>query len=143
MKDLLPVLAVSLFPLAAYLLRGPSQRREASVEIVELAIYPIKSCKGIKLQKALVALNGFKYDREWMVINEKNRFVSQRERPIMCFIGKGGRVAFQEHLLDFFVPFFLFSSSFFFLLSSFSFFYFFFFFFFYFFFFFFFFSNSF
>jgi uncharacterized protein YcbX len=48
-------------------------------KISELYIYPIKSLGGIKLDKATITDRGFQYDRRWMLIDENNRFISQRE----------------------------------------------------------------
>jgi len=45
-------------------------------------VYPIKSCKGISVKAARVTKTGFKFDRQWMVVDqEKMRFISQRNHP--------------------------------------------------------------
>ena len=44
-------------------------------------LYPIKSTYGIEVQSAEVGQYGFKYDREWMLIDESNNFISQRVYP--------------------------------------------------------------
>ncbi|MCC8426197.1 MOSC domain-containing protein [Mucilaginibacter sp. UR6-11] len=54
------------------------------LRISELYIYPVKSLGGIQLNKATVTDRGFKYDRRWMLIDENNRFISQREHAIMA-----------------------------------------------------------
>jgi Uncharacterized Fe-S protein len=46
-----------------------------------LYIYPIKSLGGIALTEAAVSDRGFLNDRRWMLIDEQNRFISQREQP--------------------------------------------------------------
>lgn len=46
--------------------------------ISSLHIYPIKSCRGIALNEAVVGNMGIMYDRQWMVVNEHNVFVAQR-----------------------------------------------------------------
>lgn len=54
------------------------------ITISELTIYPLKSCKGIKVLSADVSPTGFEYDRTFMIINEKDgKFVSQRKYPLM------------------------------------------------------------
>jgi uncharacterized protein YcbX len=53
-------------------------------QISELYIYPIKSLGGIKLNKATITDRGFKYDRRWMLIDDNNRFISQRECAVMA-----------------------------------------------------------
>lgn len=55
-------------------------------QISELYIYPIKSLGGIKLDKATVTDRGFKYDRRWMLIDDNNRFISQRECAGMALL---------------------------------------------------------
>jgi uncharacterized protein YcbX len=55
-------------------------------QISELYIYPIKSLGGIKLDKATVTDRGFKYDRRWMLIDDNNRFISQRECAVMALL---------------------------------------------------------
>ena len=46
-------------------------------------VYPVKSMRGIKLEKALVEEEGLKYDRRWMLIDENGKFISQRDYPIL------------------------------------------------------------
>ena len=45
----------------------------------DIFIYPIKSLGGIRLTEAKVEEKGFEYDRRWMLVDQKGRFVSQRE----------------------------------------------------------------
>ncbi len=54
--------------------------------IQELYVYPIKSCRGIKIQSTKVLKNGFEFDRNWMIVDEKNVFLSQRKLPQMAVI---------------------------------------------------------
>jgi uncharacterized protein YcbX len=49
-----------------------------------LYIYPVKSLGGIALPAASLTDRGFEYDRRWMLVNENNRFLSQREVPRMA-----------------------------------------------------------
>lgn len=49
--------------------------------ITELHLYPIKSLGGIALQEAKLSETGFKYDRAWMLVDEQNKFITQRECP--------------------------------------------------------------
>jgi uncharacterized protein YcbX len=47
--------------------------------VSELYCHPVKSCRGIALQQAVVGPMGIEHDREWMFINDKNgTFVAQR-----------------------------------------------------------------
>jgi uncharacterized protein YcbX len=40
-------------------------------EIIELRIYPIKSCRGISLKKARLTKQGLDLDRRWMFVDAK------------------------------------------------------------------------
>jgi uncharacterized protein YcbX len=59
------------------------------LQVSELYIYPIKSLGGIKLDSALVTDRGFEYDRRWMLVDDNNRFISQREFPAMALLKPG------------------------------------------------------
>ena len=54
--------------------------------VSELTIYPLKSAQGINLTKLSYKKRGPQFDREWMVVNSKNQFLSQRQFPLMCLI---------------------------------------------------------
>jgi hypothetical protein len=62
------------------------QKKTEVIKVEEIWIYPIKSCKGIKLQSSKVAKTGFKYDRQFMLCDEKGGFVSQRKFSKMALI---------------------------------------------------------
>jgi uncharacterized protein YcbX len=48
------------------------------IKVSAIYIYPIKSCRGIKLENSVTSKNGFKYDRLFMVVDRNLKFVSQR-----------------------------------------------------------------
>ena len=52
----------------------------------EINIYPIKSLGGISLQSAEVEERGLRYDRRWMLVDERNCFITQRSYPQMALI---------------------------------------------------------
>ncbi|MHA4811471.1 MOSC domain-containing protein [Flavitalea flava] len=54
--------------------------------ISELYVYPIKSLGGISVRQASLTDRGFKHDRRWMLVDENNRFLSQRELPEMALL---------------------------------------------------------
>ncbi|QEC80129.1 MOSC domain-containing protein [Mucilaginibacter ginsenosidivorax] len=56
------------------------------LQISQLYIYPIKSLGGIPLTSAEVTSRGFKYDRRWMLVDEQNHFLTQREHSQMALI---------------------------------------------------------
>lgn len=54
--------------------------------LTSIIIYPIKSLGGISLSSAIAEERGLKFDRRWMLINENNIFISQRECSEMAMI---------------------------------------------------------
>lgn len=54
--------------------------------IASLHIYPVKSCRGIDLTTARMTATGLEWDRRWMVIDGKDRFVTQRTHPRLATI---------------------------------------------------------
>lgn len=50
----------------------------------EINIYPIKSLGGIPLKSSIVEERGLQYDRRWMLVDEKNQFLTQRDYPQMA-----------------------------------------------------------
>ena len=55
-------------------------------KITALNIYPVKSCRGIALESATLTPTGFTFDRRWMVVDERGKFLTQREAPTMSLI---------------------------------------------------------
>jgi uncharacterized protein YcbX len=56
-------------------------------EIVELRIYPIKSCRGIKVDRTTLTRQGLDLDRRWMFVDEtKHEFITIRQKPQMTLI---------------------------------------------------------
>jgi uncharacterized protein len=54
--------------------------------VSELYIYPVKSLGGIKISSTELTDRGFKYDRRWMLVDMDNRFLTQRELPLMALL---------------------------------------------------------
>jgi len=54
--------------------------------VSELYIYPIKSMGGIAINAAQLTETGFQYDRRWMLVDQNNRFLTQREIPGMALL---------------------------------------------------------
>lgn len=54
--------------------------------ITGLHIYPVKSMQGISLDEAELTIRGLKYDRNWMVVDEAGRFLTQRRLPGLAAI---------------------------------------------------------
>ena len=51
------------------------------LKLSEIYIYPVKSLGGIHLDVANITTRGLENDRRFMLIDEKGRFMSQREHP--------------------------------------------------------------
>jgi uncharacterized protein YcbX len=59
-----------------------------------LAVYPVKSCRGIAVPRARMAARGLMLDngaipagdREWMIVDDEGRFISQREVPLLALV---------------------------------------------------------
>jgi uncharacterized protein YcbX len=56
----------------------------SSLRLSEIWIYPIKSLSGIHVNEATVLNKGLQFDRRWMLVDEHNRFLTQREYPQMA-----------------------------------------------------------
>ncbi len=54
--------------------------------ITQLNIYPIKSCAGTALGRVRLTQHGLAGDRNWMVVNEAGRFLTQRESPRLALV---------------------------------------------------------
>jgi uncharacterized protein len=58
----------------------------ACARIAALHYYPVKSARGIDLERALLTRAGFEDDRRWMLITPAGRFITQREVPRLALI---------------------------------------------------------
>jgi uncharacterized protein YcbX len=56
------------------------------MRVAELAVYPVKSCRGLSLDKVDVEPWGFSGDRRWMFVDEDGVFVSQREESRLAVV---------------------------------------------------------
>jgi uncharacterized protein YcbX len=54
--------------------------------VSEITIYPIKSLGGISLKEAIVEERGLQYDRRWVLADENNVFITQRQNEQMALI---------------------------------------------------------
>lgn len=54
--------------------------------VSQLYIYPIKSLGGISVLSAELTDRGLKHDRRWMLVDEQNQFMTQREYPQMALL---------------------------------------------------------
>ena len=56
------------------------------LQITQLFIYPIKSMGGVQITTGEVTDRGLKFDRRWMLVDDKCAFITQREFPQMAVL---------------------------------------------------------
>lgn len=54
--------------------------------VTSLFVYPVKSARGIAKSRVQIAATGFEWDRHWMIVDGKGRFVTQRTHPQLARI---------------------------------------------------------
>lgn len=54
------------------------------ISVTSLFIYPVKSLGGFAVDEVEIVERGFKHDRRWMLVDKENRFLTQRELPLMA-----------------------------------------------------------
>lgn len=55
-------------------------------KLKDIYLYPIKSCAGIRVDQWPVTNKGLQYDRQWMIVDQNDQFLSQRKLPKMALI---------------------------------------------------------
>ncbi|CAL1404996.1 unnamed protein product [Linum trigynum] len=58
----------------------------AAAKVSSIFIYPIKSCRGISVPQAPLTPTGFRWDRNWVVVNYKGRAYTQRVEPKLALV---------------------------------------------------------
>lgn len=56
------------------------------LQVTALYTYPVKSCAGVQLQHAAITPRGIALDRDFMLVDEDNDFLSQRKVPELALI---------------------------------------------------------
>ena len=51
--------------------------------VMDIIVYPVKSCRGIHLFSSAIMPSGLQYDRQFMIVDQAGRFITQRDRPEM------------------------------------------------------------
>ena len=73
-----------------------------------LFYYPVKSTRGIATERARLVPTGFAWDRQWMVVDQAGRFLTQRTHPHMARIvpklSEGALTLKHPELLELHVP---------------------------------------
>ncbi|XP_006340076.1 mitochondrial amidoxime-reducing component 1-like isoform X2 [Solanum tuberosum] len=57
-----------------------------AAQVMSITIYPLKSCRGISVPEAALSSTGFRWDRQWIVVNSKGRACTQRVEPSLALI---------------------------------------------------------
>jgi uncharacterized protein YcbX len=61
--------------------------------IAALGFHPVKGCRAVALERAEVSVRGLVSsgvgDREWMIVDAQNRFITQREHPRLALVAVG------------------------------------------------------
>lgn len=57
------------------------------MRLSELWIYPVKSCRGISVQRLELDELGPAFDRRWMLVDDEGEFVTQREHATLALVG--------------------------------------------------------
>ncbi|XP_002528142.2 mitochondrial amidoxime-reducing component 1 [Ricinus communis] len=55
-------------------------------KVLSIFIYPVKSCRGISVSHAPLTPTGFRWDRNWMVLNDRGRARTQRNEPRLALV---------------------------------------------------------
>lgn len=56
------------------------------ITLTALNIYPVKSCRGIALERASITSTGLAHDREWLITRPNGNFITQREEARLALI---------------------------------------------------------
>lgn len=65
---------------------GGGGSSDSAATITSIFVYPIKSCKGISVPQAPISSTGFRWDRQWVVVNAKGRACTQRVEPKLALL---------------------------------------------------------
>ena len=84
----------------------------APLTLTGLYLYPVKSLGGYAVPTADVTARGLRHDRRWLLVDERNRFMTQRERPELALLAvapahNGFLLSHRQRpdLLPLFIPF--------------------------------------
>jgi uncharacterized protein len=61
-------------------------QQTVNLRLTGLNVYPIKSARGIPLDRSDVDELGLRYDRRWMVVDQTGEFITQRNYPRLALV---------------------------------------------------------
>ena len=83
-----------------------------ALSLTGLYLYPVKSLGGYAVAKAEVTPRGLRHDRRWLLVDERNRFLTQRQHPELALLAlapahNGFLISHRQRpeLLPLFIPF--------------------------------------
>jgi uncharacterized protein YcbX len=56
------------------------------MHISEINVYPVKSMRGTSLKEAMICGYGLEHDRQWMLVDDNARMITQRECPKLALL---------------------------------------------------------
>jgi uncharacterized protein YcbX len=59
---------------------------DLSCALFSLYLHPVKSCAGLAVQRGLLLETGLEFDRAWMLVDEHDQMVTQRELPRLALV---------------------------------------------------------
>ena len=79
------------------------------MQLSGITIYPVKSCAGINLDRVTLDRFGPVGDRRWLIVDERGRFITQRDQALMAVIRveqlQGGiRLRLEDSSIDSAIP---------------------------------------
>ncbi len=83
-----------------------------ALSLTGLYLYPVKSLGGYAVAEAEVTARGLRHDRRWLLVDERNRFLTQRQHPELALLAvapayNGFLISHRQrpNLLPLFIPF--------------------------------------
>ncbi len=83
-----------------------------TLSLTGLYLYPVKSLEGYAVAEAEVTARGLRHDRRWLLVDEHNRFLTQRQHPELALLAvapayNGFLLSHRQRpeLLPLFIPF--------------------------------------
>ncbi|XP_010149599.1 PREDICTED: molybdenum cofactor sulfurase, partial [Eurypyga helias] len=64
----------------------PCRQGGKPITVINIYIYPIKSCSAFEVTEWPVGNQGLLYDRNWMVVNENGVCMTQKQEPRLCLV---------------------------------------------------------
>ena len=55
--------------------------------LAAIYLYPVKGCRGVQVERAEVVERGLQGDRRWMIVDQDDQFVTQRQDPRLALVG--------------------------------------------------------